>query len=111
MARSDPLRSPRPAGSGGSVSATGVLIVLAGPLGSQQPAEVQQPEVAGGQVGACLYHRPEPVVRLNPVVVGVAVQVEADDHVVAGLDHRGGIRVAVLPRDFGVEESTREAEH
>jgi hypothetical protein len=31
--------------------------------------------------------------------------------VVAGLDHRGDVRVAVLPRDFGVEESMREAEH
>jgi hypothetical protein len=60
-----------------------------------RPGEIQQAQVPCGQVGACPHHRPEPVIRPYPVVVGVAVQAEADDDVVAGLGHGGGVRVAV----------------
>src|SRR6266851_2169778 len=81
------------------------------PPGSLPPPAVPRPSDPGWSDWPVLRHRPELTVTFYPVADGVAVQVQADDHVIVGHDHGCGVRIAILSGAFGVEKRAREAEH
>jgi hypothetical protein len=81
-------------------------------LQRQQPGQVQQPQVPGGEFGPGLHHGRELAARLVPVVVCLfRGDVQVEDQVTVGLDERRGIRGTVLPGGFRIQHAVREPEH
>ena len=78
-------------------------------LQRQQPGQVQQPQVPGGEFGPGLHHGRELAARLVPVVVCIfLVDVQIEDQVAVGLDERRGVRGTVLPGRFRIQHAVRQ---
>ena len=99
------LRVPSAAGTGGSGSCVGELQRLH----AAQPAQVQQAQVTGGEVGTDRDDRGEQAVTVEvPLVVAVLIlPVEADDDVLAGGPGGRTVTYAVVGDGSAVKHALR----
>jgi hypothetical protein len=82
-----------------------LVIVEPARLNLEQPPQVEQSRVPGGQLTAGREQRVEQPSALDPVVALVVVPPEPDDHVLRGLRHPRPVRlIAVPPRCLRVQQ-------